>query len=138
MNTIDPKKVFFIFGGVQISGYGDGTCIEFDRDEDAYEKKTGADGLTARAKSNNMGGSFKITLMQTSPSNDALSLFMRADEADSNAVQPVLVKDMFGTSLITGTGWIKKAPTTVYSKSVEMRQWTIDCALTDAHIGGNS
>lgn len=138
VTTLDPKQVFIIIGGAHITGYADGSFIEVDRDEDSFTKKTGADGLTARAKSNNRGASFKITLMQTSPSNDVLTAFMLADEAESNAVQPVMVKDGFGTSLFNGIGWVKKMPASAWAKEVGAREWIIDCAEMNAFVGGNS
>lgn len=139
VKTYDPKQVVVSIGGIPISGYLDGTFIQVTRDEDAFAKKTGADGETSRAKSNSRGGSVTLSLAQTSLSNDALSALAAVDENTGNGVVPLLVKDVRGTSLIaSASAWIKKLPDTIYSKEIEGREWVIDCADLQIFVGGNA
>ena len=129
VKTYDPKKVILLMGGVRLSGFADGTFVEVTRDEDSFTKKVGADGETARARSNNKGGSIKITLLQTSPSNAVLSAYLAADESTNEGVKPVTVKDLSQVNtFFSASGWIKKPADAKYSKEIETREWTIDVA----------
>ena len=139
VKTYDPAEVQLIVGGVPISGYADGTFISIERDEQAFNKVTGADGRTSRAKTNNRAGNITITLQQTSDSNDVLSGFMIADEATGDGVVPVLVKDNSGRTLAaTSAAWVQQSPGQEYSKDVENREWVMDCSGIDMFIGGNA
>src|SRR6056297_3124698 len=93
IRTYAADQVRIVVGGVPISGLADGTFVSISRDEQAYNKTTGADGTTSRSRTGNRAGTIAITLQQTSPSNDVLSGFMLADEASDQGVVPVLIKD---------------------------------------------
>lgn len=138
VKTYDPKQVVVSVGGIPISGYADGTFVNVTRDEDAFTKRTGADGEASRAKSNNRGGSITVTLQQTSLSNDALSALALVDENTGDGVVPVIVKDVRGTTLCySSAGWIKKMPDAEFSKEIQDREWVIDCADLRFNVGGN-
>ena len=135
----DPALVILIVGGSPMSGYADGTFLEVAFDEQQWNKVTGADGRTSRAKTNNRAGNITITLQQTSDSNDVLSGFMIADEATGDGVVPVLVKDNSGRTLAaTSAAWVQQSPGQEYSKDVENREWVMDCAGIDMFVGGNA
>ncbi len=136
--TYDPSEVAVIVGGAIMQGFADGTFVEVERDEQAYEKVTGADGETSRAKTNNKSGNITITLKQTSPSNDILSGIMIADEADNSGVVPVLIKDRLGNTVFASSAaWVQQMPSSAYSKEIEEREWVLDCAKIDAFVAGN-
>ena len=138
VTTYDPKQILITLGGVPVSGFADGTFVTVERDEDAFSKVVGADGITSRAKSNNRGGVITVTLQQTSPANDTLSGFLLADETSNNGIFPIMVKDNSGRSLnFSATGWVKKAPSQEYGKEIATREWEIDVADLDVFIGGN-
>ena len=137
--TYAADAVQIIVGGVPISGLADGTFVSISRDEQAYNKVTGADGTTSRAKTANRAGAITITVQQTSPSNDVLSGFMIADEAGDNGVVTVLVKDTIGRTLHSASSaWVQKMPDQDFSKEIEEREWVLDCARIDSFVGGNS
>jgi hypothetical protein len=139
VKTYDPKSVQVIIGGVQISGFADGTFLSIERDEDAFTKVTGADGETSRAKSNNKAGMFTLTLQQTSASNDVLTGFALADELNNDGVVPVLIKDNLGTTTVfTANGWVRRLPTAEFAKEITNREWTLDLADMTYFVGGNS
>lgn len=139
VKTYDPKLVHIIIGGFEMIGFADGTFLTVERDEDSYSKVSGSDGETARAKSNNKGGTATLTLMQTSSSNDVLSGFAIADEQSNSGVVPIFVKDSLGTTtLFSAEGWIKKPAPAVFAKEVGNRDWIIDLSTMDVFIGGNN
>ena len=139
IRTFDPKSVIVTIGGVPMSGYADGTFLTVDRDEDAFSKVTGADGVTSRVKSNNRSGTMTLSLTQTSSSNDVLSGFVALDEIANAGVVPILVKDVSGNSLFfSATGWVKKFPSSEFGKEISNRDWVLDLADVDVFVGGNT
>ena len=138
LRTYDPKQVVLTVGGVPINGFADGTFISVERSSDTFEKVSGADGITSRAKINDFSGSLVVTLAQTSPSNDVLSSIALLDEASSSGVVPVLLKDVGGSTIIfSAKGWIKKPPTVEYGKAITNREWALDLADLDFLVGSN-
>lgn len=136
--TFDPKSVVISIGGVPMSGFADGTFLEITADNQQFTKVTGADGYTTRVKSNNYGGTMTLTLAQSSPSNDALSIILNADRATNAGVVPILIKDMSGTTVMfTAAGWIQQFPDITYGNEMNNRAWTIELADIDIFIGGN-
>lgn len=139
VKTYDPKKVAIVIGGVPMSGFADDTFVKVSRKEDLFTMYVGADGETARAKSNNRSGEMTLTLAQTSPSNDVLSAFHLADELDNAGVVPILIKDLSGTSVFfSAAGWIRKAPDAEFGKEINTREWVFDLAAVDVFVGGNT
>lgn len=136
--TYAADQVQIIVGGVPISGLADGTFINVVRDEQAYNKITGADGTTSRSRTANKAGAITVTLQQTSPSNDVLTGFMLADEAGDQGVVPVFIKDTYGRTLhAASSAWVQQMPDQDFSKEVEERGWVLDCARIDSFVGGN-
>ncbi len=138
LRTYDPKKVIVNVGGVPISGFADGTFISAERDNDAWSKVSGADGVVSRAKSNDLTGTITLTLQQTSPANDVLTGFAIADELTNAGVVPVSVTDLGGRTLITSAfSWVIKRATAEFGKEIANREWTIACADLKMFLGGN-
>lgn len=138
MRNYNPKKVSLIVGAQAISGFADGTFIKVAQDEDAFTKKTGADGDTTRSQSNNFGGKVTITLDQASKSNDYLSGLAALDRASGAGVVPVLIRDALGATLVSGeSAWVMKQPDVTFAKTSEDREWVLDVASLDTFVGGN-
>lgn len=138
VHTYDPSQFQLIVGGIPLSGYADGTFIEVERDEAMWNKVTGADGITSRAKTSNKAGQVRVTLAQTSPSNDVMSALAVADELTNAGVFPVLLKDGSGRSVVASSAaWVQQMPTAEFSKEITNRTWIIDCAGMDVFFGGN-
>lgn len=136
--TYASDEVQVIVGGVRMSGLADGTFVNVSRDEQAFNKVTGADGSTSRAKTANRSGAISITLKQTSPANDVLTGFMVADEASNQGVVPVLVKDTSGRTLhYASAAWVQQMPDQDFGKEINDREWVMDCARIDSFVGGN-
>lgn len=135
----DPNNVNLVIGGKIMSGFGDGTYIEAERDEDSYMKKIGVDGEVSRAKNNNRGGKITITLMQTSPANDSLSAFQQTDEQTGLGVFTAILRDLNGKTLVSSSdSWIKKPAKLVYAKEVQAWQWIIEVGTFNVLIAAST
>ena len=136
--TYDPAEVFVTIGGNIISGYADGTFVEVEFDEQQWNKVTGADAHTARAKTNNYSGSVTITLLATSVGNDILNSLWQADKRDNSGAKPLLIVDAQGNTKWSATyAWVRQMPTQGFAKEVGTREWVLDCSALIGHAGGN-
>lgn len=136
--TYDPKNVSVIVGGSIMTGFADGTFVEVERNENAFNLKIGVDGEGTRAKSNNKSGKVTITLMQSSPSNDTLSGFTAADELSNTGAVPVLVKDNSGRTICTAlTAWVQKYANASFAKEVTTRKWVLETDDIEMFVAGN-
>lgn len=136
--TYDPAEVYVTLGGNVISGYADGTFINIEFDEQQWNKTTGADGHTARSKTNNYAGKVTLTLMQTSAGNDVLSALWVADKRNNGGVVDLLVTDALGNTRWSATNaWVQKMPNQGFGKESDTREWVIDCTSLLGFAGGN-
>lgn len=139
VRTYAADEVRIVVGGAPVTGLADGTFVSISRDEQAFNKVTGADGVTSRAKTGNRAGTITLTLQQTSPANDVVSALMIADEESNSGVTSVLVKDTSGRTLhFAASAWVQQMPDTDFSKDIEEREWVLDCAAIDSFVGGNA
>lgn len=138
VKNYDPALVRVIFAGSPISGYADGTFITASRRNPTFSMVSGADGETARAKSNDKTGTIVITLLQTSQSNDFLSAKALLDELTGNGVGPILIQDLLGTTLVQGeTAFIEKYADITLAKETEAREWTLLVDRMNMTVGGS-
>jgi len=137
--TYDPKLVSFSIGENTIVGYAPGTFIEFEANEDEWTTVVGADGKTCRVKSNNLTAQFRVTLMQTSPSNDILSALRNADRISNSGSKPAFLKDGGGRTVISAQNcWVKKLAPTAYATDHSTREWVLETdEYAPPNIGGN-
>lgn len=139
VRTFDPAEVVLLVGGAPMSGFADGTFISVQRDEQMFNKVSGADGEVTRVKTNNRSGQLTITLAQSSVCNDILSGIAQADELSNSGVVPVSMIDKTGTTvLFCSAAWVQQLPETPFSKEVENREWVIELGPFTMHIGGNN
>ncbi len=137
--TYDPRKVKVLWGGVELTGFGPDSMIEIDRDEASFTKKAGVDGEVTRTRNNVSTGKVKITLMQSSSSNDILSAALALDESTGAGVLPLLITDLSGRTVdFVPDAWIEKPPTQKFGKEIDTREWSIDCGSFTPFVGGNS
>ena len=138
VRTYDPQQVVITVDGTAIGGYADGTFISIEREEESFSKVVGADGAAARSKATNRSARITLTLMQTSPSNEFLSMLLARDERNNSGVFAVIVKDNSGSSrFFSATGWIAGLPTVEYGKEISNREWLIDVTDVDYNVAGN-
>ena len=139
ISTYDPKKVIVTYGGVQITGFADGSMIDAEPNADLFSEKIGADGEVARARSADHTYKVTLSLQQVSPSNDYLSGVMLLDAAANLGVLPLIVSDLNGTTLLVfPAAYIKSKPKVADGKEINDRQWVLHTGQIMAeNIGGN-
>ena len=136
--TYDPGQHFALFNNIQISGYADGSYITVERMTDAFVSVAGAGGEVARVRMRDRRGSVKFTLMASSPCNDLLSAVAAQDELDGSGIGPLSIRDGNGSTVATATNaWIKKLPSTEFSKDLPNREWELECETLELTVGGN-
>lgn len=140
VKSYNGKEVTIIIGAHKVEGYGDGDFLSISRNNDGWTYGNGADGEGYRAKSNDNSGTFVITLLQTSLSNDILSTLASTDELTGTGVFPVLVKDLSGRTVYQAqTAWVMKYADVTFAREKSEREWTIATDnLEVVNIGGNN
>lgn len=137
MKTFDINNVVATFLGNELSGFADGTAITIDRNEDTFTLVVGADGETARSRSNNRSGTISFTFLASSASNDILSAAAAADEATGQGVGPFFLKELNGgTTVVAPNAWVKKPASLEFAKEIGSREWTLECDYLEVHVGG--
>lgn len=125
--TYDPKLVSLTWGENIIVGFAPGTFIEFEAAEDEWATVVGADGKTVRVKSNNLMATFKVTLMQTSPSNAIFTAGRNLDRLSNSGAKPMMLKEGgISTVLAAQNCWVKKLPVVGYGTDHSTREWTLE------------
>lgn len=140
VRTYNPARVLVLVGGVPLQGFSDGTFVEIAPMSDRVTSKSGADGEVARSIGTDKRHTITITLQQTSPSNDALSAMLLADELSGGGLPvPVMVQDLSGRTVFSADrSWISKAPSLTYASEIEDRTWTMETGKPSVYtVGGN-
>jgi hypothetical protein len=138
--NVDFSMVQISFRGIPLSGFSEGAdSIQVERDDDSFEKKAGGDGITTRVKKLNKGGSIKLKLQQSSPSNDVLSAAHKADDLTGTGAGALSITDLSGrTVIVTATAWVKKLASVSLGNQMSDREWTLDCANIEMNVAGNT
>jgi hypothetical protein len=134
----DPGQIVINVAGIDVVAVADGTFVNAERAEDAFSMKVGAGGDVTRVRSRNRTGSVTLTLQAASPTNDLFSALALDDELFGTGTGPLLVKDLYGNTLISAeTAWIRKLPAVEMADEASNREWVIDCAELIMLVGGS-
>lgn len=140
VRTYNPARVLFLWGGVPLQGFSDGSFIEITPAAARVTSKSGADGEVARSIGTDKRHTITVRLQQTSPSNDVLSASATADELSGGGLPvPLMVQDLSGRSLyVSDTAWIEQVPTQTWGLESGEREWTLATGRPSVFIiGGN-
>jgi structural protein KPP10_ORF10 len=141
LKNYTSDQVVASLGAIPLNtGRGEGTFIKIKPKSPAFSSKVGADGETARSRSNDRRHEIEITTLQTSDANALLSTLHQLDLHAPNGagVGALLIKDMSGTSLHAAAEcWIVEAPEVVYAADIQERVWKLECADMVNFVGGN-
>lgn len=139
VQVYSPDRVLFIFAGLPMSGFGEGSMIAIEPDTDRVTHKVSADGDVALARSANRVVQLTAIFLQTSQSNDLLMSILEADtQRGTISLVPALIQDLSGrTNFISSRAWIKREPNVVFGREVEEREWMIGAVPSTYFIGGN-
>ncbi|MDH3598024.1 MAG: DUF3277 family protein [Candidatus Tectomicrobia bacterium] len=136
----DANEVQISFAGVPVEGYADGDFITITHASDAFSSVVGTDGAVARSKTMDNRADIELRLMNTSPTNAALSAIYQADKNSPGGagVGAFLCVDLSGTSLYAaGNCWIKRAPDPVFGREANERVWLLEVDALQDFTGGN-
>jgi hypothetical protein len=105
-----------------------------------FETVQSADGLVIRCKTRNRVTPVMLNILQGSAESAKLWALHAADEANPGGagVGPFLVEDANGSTLITGTCWIKKAPKRTFGNVQKFETWELElnASPTTIVLGG--
>lgn len=144
VKTYDPKKVLVVFGAIAITGFVEGNFISVESQGDGITAIVGCDQEVVRTiPPDAILKNIKISLLQSSDSNDKLSLIYDMDNQNGAGVMPLAIKDLSGRSLlVTDQAWIVKKPVMQRGKSASdgACEWMFQAVVPDEAflIGGHS
>jgi hypothetical protein len=140
VRTYNPSRVVVIMDGFPITGFADGTFVNITMMNDGITTQVGADGEIARAINSDRRCTVTITLQQTSPANDFLSVLFNTDILTcGGAVGPILVQDLCGETIFAASqAWITKPADLEFGKEITNRAWAIQTGAPGVYVvGGN-
>lgn len=139
LNTYSPSDVIVSVAGLHtVVGYAGETFIKIIKSARPFEKARAMNGEISRLYTEDSTYRLELTLMQSSPTNNVLSMLYNIDAATRVGKFPLFIKDGRGqTTFLSATTWIEQIPDVTFSGGMEMRTWIFGCADASLNIGGN-
>lgn len=129
VSNYSPDQVSVSFNGIIITGYNDGTFIDIEREENAYQKHVGSLGDVTRTRNLNRTGKCTLTLMMAAPSNDSLQAMYEQDRQFGTGIGAFLMKDLGGNTVCRAAyAWIMKSPKIERAKESGSCIWQFEMA----------
>lgn len=126
VTTYNPKKVTVSLGNHIVSGFSDDSFVSIEHAGDGTSYVVGADGEIARSIDPSSLYTLKLTLLQTSRSNDWLQRMYEKDKKDGTGTFSVNVNDILGVEKFVGAvAWVTKPASWMRGKTQENREWEI-------------
>lgn len=126
LGTYDPEKVQIQMNFTDITGFASGSMVTVTRNEDRFNNAVGTKGDVSRAYNRNNTYTIKISLQQTSPSNQLFNRWMNAEEY--GGIPPVLSFRILDPAsyeqVFSAACWLQTEPERSFSNEVETREWT--------------
>jgi hypothetical protein len=127
VKTYNSKKITIALGNHSVTGVADGTFVSVEQSGDGVTKIVGAYGEVQRSISPDSTYSITLILLWGSPTNIWLRNQVKKDKNDSNAMFPVLIKDLVGNIQFSAEeAWVVKDATLSYDVAVQSVEWTIE------------
>lgn len=136
--TIDLiRGVSFVVGGHRVRGWASGASLSLTRFAPSYAVNQGIDE-NFFVRTGNDGGTFTITLQQTSISNGVLSRMHKLDrDTPGGVLFSLLAKDLHGNRAF-GLGRILGFADLSFSDTGESKVWNIASCKLDTVLNGNA
>ena len=137
---LDPKQFHIVFGGVKMEGFSESTMAKFEFVSESMSDVVGVDGEVSRSPNMDRRATLTVSLMQTSPTNDLLSVIYRAGRAGVNGgdVAAARIEDSNGRLVIAAPeAWIMDTPKPTWGKTASEYEWVIRLANCEAFFGGH-
>ena len=142
VKTYDPKKVTVVMGPYIISGFAEDTFINIVTNGDGTTAVVGCDQEIVRTISpDSVLKTITLTLLQSSDSNDDLTLLKNMDDQSGAGIVPLAIKDLTGrTVLMSDQAWVGKKPDTQRGKQAQSLAWTIYAVVPEEAfiVGGHT
>ena len=137
LRYFDPKNFEIIYQGAVISNLAP-EFIEASFNAPLYRMVKGCDGDSARIRNGNRAGVVRISLLQSSPSNNALSELVLVNEVAGVAnLGPLLCRDKEGgTTILATSAFIENIPPISFGITAKIRVWTFQCDNLVMYLGG--
>ncbi|QCT02724.1 hypothetical protein E6C60_2578 [Paenibacillus algicola] len=127
VKTYDPNDLTVMVNGVYLTGFAE-DMVEFEKDEDGYETKVGAQGDVVRSKINNPLHTLSITLLSSSPQVSMLDKLAKSGEM----VPVSLIYNGDPKETVTVTeAYVKKPAARSYGSEAEDREYELQCLDAD-------
>lgn len=139
LNTYSPSDVTVSVAGMHtVVGYAEGTFIKIMKSARPFEKTRAMNGEISRIYTEDDTFRVELTLMQSSASNNILSMLYNIDAATRVGKFPLFIKDGRGqTTFLSATTWVEQLPDVNFGSGMETRTWIFGCADASLMIGGN-
>ena len=142
LKIYNADEVTVVFGPVLVeSGRGSDEFVRIENESNIAEDDAGVDGEVTVSRSKDKRATVTLTLMQTSVSNDLLSVIanaMRSAPSGTGGIHPLLIQDQNGRALYTAANaWIQKEPDIAKAKAPGTAEWPIRCAELIRVDGGS-
>lgn len=142
LKTYDPKKVTVVMGPYIITGYAEETFINIVTNGDGTTAIVGCDQEIVRTiNPDSILKTITLTLLQSSSSNDDLTLLKNMDDQSGAGIVPLAIKDLTGSTLLmSDQAWVGKKPDTQRGKTANSLAWTIYAVVPEESfiVGGHS
>lgn len=138
-NEWSPDQVDLIVGGFPMSGFAEGSMLEFEEDGPRWVIVKGVDGVVTRSKNCAIVGTLTIHLSNTSKSNDVLTALHAIDISTPGGAGVVagMIRDKNGATLyILPTIWIEGFPKDEMNDKATDRPWKLTCIDYIPFLGG--
>lgn len=127
IKTYNCKEVIMVVGPHMISGYAEDSFVTLEPNGEGITKVVGCDGEVARALDPDDTYKVRISLLQTSDSNEYLQSLLDYDLSTGNGIVPLIIKDLRGGTILQAEqAWIVRAPGRVYGRANQNREWELD------------
>ncbi len=139
INTYSPSDVLISVAGMHtITGYADGTFVKISKNHKPFKQQRSMNGEIARIYTEDQTFKVEITLMQSSSSNNVLSMLYNIDLATRLGKFPLIIKDGRGsTTFVALSSWIEQIPDVTFASTLSTNTWVFGCADAIINIGGN-
>jgi len=139
LSTYSPSDVTVTLAGMHsVTGYIDGTFIRIIKDCKPFYKVRAMDGEIARMYFDDTGYRVELTLMQSSSSNNILSMLYNIDSTTHMGKFPLFIKDGRGqTNFLAASAWVESIPDVDFGTEMSERKWVFGCSDVVFTIGGN-
>ena len=135
--TYSPSDVIITLSGYQLGGV---LSMELSWNSRPYTTHRGIRNVHTRVYNPSMPATLRVQIMQTSITNDVLSIILDEDRIGKSARLELPIKDASGKTFYQASQcYIPAYPNIRYSKGFETREWEIEILdLTAINIAGNS